>query len=58
MQSIDIIGANDSPKSAKVLAGQGHGCKNGLEDTTTSIKAVIKSGSRKSPEHRRIFIEK
>ncbi len=32
--------------------------KNGLEDTTTSIKAVIKSGSRKIPEHRRMFIEK
>ncbi len=34
MRSIDIRGANDPPKSAKVLAGQGHGCKNGLGDIT------------------------
>jgi hypothetical protein len=32
--------------------------KNGLEDTTVSIKAVTGSGSRKSPEHRRRFMEK
>jgi hypothetical protein len=58
MQSIDIKGANDPPKSAKILAGQDHGCKNGLGDTRPSLKAVRRSGSRKSPGHRKMFTEK
>jgi hypothetical protein len=58
MQSIDIIEANALLKSAKVLAGQDHGCKNGLGDTTASIKAVRRSGSRKSPEHQKMFTGK
>jgi hypothetical protein len=58
MRSTDIREANDSPKSAKVLAGQDPSCKNGLEDITVSIKAVRRSGSRKSPEHQRMFTGK
>nr|QNO42259.1 hypothetical protein LDHBDEKG_00010 [Methanosarcinales archaeon ANME-2c ERB4]QNO43047.1 hypothetical protein HGKCJMEE_00025 [Methanosarcinales archaeon ANME-2c ERB4]QNO43188.1 hypothetical protein CEGDBGHB_00010 [Methanosarcinales archaeon ANME-2c ERB4]QNO45343.1 hypothetical protein IOFJOFCH_00003 [Methanosarcinales archaeon ANME-2c ERB4]QNO45673.1 hypothetical protein BOCBCOEP_00002 [Methanosarcinales archaeon ANME-2c ERB4] len=58
MQSIDIREANGPPKSAKVLAGQDRGCKNGLGGTTASINAVRRSGSRKSPEHQRMFTEK
>jgi hypothetical protein len=57
MRLIDVRGANDPPKSAKVLAGQDHGCKNGLRGTTALINAVRRNGSRKSPEHRRMFIE-
>ena len=58
MRSIDIKGANAPPKSTKVLAGQDHGCKNGLGDTKASIKAVRRSGSRNHPEHRRMFTGK
>ena len=38
MRSIDIREANDPPKSAKVLAGQDRGCKNGLGDTNSFNK--------------------
>jgi hypothetical protein len=58
MQSIDIREANDPPKSAKVLAGQDHGYKNGLRGTTALINAVRRNGSRKSPEHQRMFTGK
>ncbi len=38
MRSIDIKGVNDPPKSAKVLADQDHGCKNGLGDWSAPQK--------------------
>ena len=58
MRSIDIIEANAPPKSAKVLADQECGYKNGSKNTTIPGRVVRRSGSRNSPEHRRMFTEK
>ena len=58
MRSIDIREANAPPKSAKVLADQKCGRKNGSEDTTIPRRVVKRGGSRKSPEHRKMFTEK
>ncbi len=58
MRSIDISEANALPKSAKVLPDQECGCGNGSEDTTIPRRVVIRGGSRKNPEHRRMFTGK
>jgi len=57
MWSIDIGKTKAPPKSAKVLAVEERACKNGSEDSTIPEKVVRRRGSRKSPEHRRMFTE-
>ena len=58
MRSIDIREANALPKSAKALADQVCGCGNGSEDITIPRRVVRRGGSRKNPEHRRMFTGK
>ena len=57
MRSIDIK-ENPPSKSAKVLADQDCGCGNGSKDITIPRRVVRRGGSRKNPEHLRMFTGK
>ena len=58
MRSIDIRGANDPPKSAKVLAGQGHGLMIYYREKNEAEAGLIKIYAYKIGENVKRFEEK